>query len=83
MNHLLSRAVASAVLAASLPCVTHAAADEQRGLVELRNTIGNLLEALVQRGVISKEQAEGLVRDAQTKAKADAEASVAAAEAED
>ncbi len=83
MNHLLSRAVACAVLAASFPGMSRAAADEQRGLVELRNTIGNLLEALVQRGVISKEQAEAMVRDAQTKAKADADAALAAADAED
>lgn len=83
MNHLLSRAIACAVLATSLPCVTHAAVDEERRLAELRNTIGNLLQALVERGVISREQAEAMVKDAQSKAETDAAAQLAAQAAED
>jgi hypothetical protein len=51
---------------------------EARSVAELRNTVVNLLEALVQRGIITREQAQAMIRDAQTKA----EAQVAAKEAE-
>jgi Putative porin len=83
LNHLLTRAVLVAALAAYVPGVTHAAADEERHLNELRNTIGNLLQALVDRGVITREQAEGMVKDAQAKAEADANATQAANDAEE
>lgn len=56
---------------------------EQRNLTELRNTIVNLLQALVQRGVITKEQADAMVRDAQAKAEADLAAQVARQKAEE
>jgi hypothetical protein len=72
-----------AALGASLSGTADAAAAEEQRLAELRNTIGNLLQALVDRGVITREQAEGMVRDAQTKAVADAAAEVAAREAEE
>lgn len=49
-------------------------AGEQRSLDELRNTIINLLESLVQRGVLTREQADALVKSAQEKAAADAAA---------
>jgi hypothetical protein len=53
----------------SLPC---AAADtEQQSLEELRGTVINLLKALVERGVITPEQAQELVKRAQEKASAD------------
>ena len=45
---------------------------QQRSLDELRNTIINLLESLVQRGVLTREQADALVKAAQEKAAADA-----------
>lgn len=49
-----------------------AAADQQQQSVEvLRDTVINLLQALVQRGVITREQAEQMVKSAQDKANAD------------
>jgi hypothetical protein len=50
------------------------AADERQSLEELRNTVINLLQALVDQGVISKEKAEQMVKSAQDKAAADAAA---------
>jgi hypothetical protein len=41
---------------------------EQRNLEELRNTVINLLQTLVDRGVITREQAEAMVKSAQEKA---------------
>ncbi len=52
-------------------------ATEQHNLAELRDTVVNLIQALVDRGVITREQAEAMIRDA----KAKAEAEVAANEA--
>jgi hypothetical protein len=50
------------------------AADERQSLEELRNTVINLLQALVDQGVISKEKANQMVKAAQDKAAADAAA---------
>jgi hypothetical protein len=50
------------------------AADERQSLEELRNTVINLLQALVDQGVISKEKAAQMVKAAQDKAAADAAA---------
>jgi hypothetical protein len=47
------------------------AADPQQSAEELRNTVINLLDALVQKGVITREQANALVASAQAKAEAD------------
>jgi hypothetical protein len=56
----------------ALLCVAPArAASEQQSLEELRNTVVNLLQALVSRGVMTHEQAEQLVKQAQEKASAD------------
>lgn len=55
---------------------------EKRSLEEVRNTVINLLEALVQKGVMTREQAEAMVADAQAKATADAEARAAKEAAE-
>lgn len=41
---------------------------EKRALDELRNTVVNLLKGLVERGVLTREQAEAMVADAQTAA---------------
>jgi polyhydroxyalkanoate synthesis regulator phasin len=60
-----NRALLAALLLAS---ATPALADEARSLEELRNTVINLLEALVQKGVMTREQAEKMVSDAQSKA---------------
>lgn len=48
--------------------------DEARSLEEVRNTVINLLEALVQKGVMTRDQAESMVATAQSKAAADAKA---------
>lgn len=75
-----TRAAAAAALALTLGISAPAFADptaEERSLTELRNTVVNLLQALVDRGVITREQAEAMVREAQQKAEADLAASAA------
>jgi hypothetical protein len=49
-------------------------ADERQSLEELRNTVVNLLQALVEQGVITREKAAQMVKAAQDKAAADAAA---------
>jgi hypothetical protein len=74
---MIRAAAASLMICAS---ATVAAADaETRAMEELRNTVINLLQGLVERGVITREQAEQMVKSAQAKAEADA-ASLAAQE---
>jgi hypothetical protein len=58
-------------------------AAETRSLEELRNTVVNLLQVLVDRGVLSREQAEKMVRDAQARAAAEAAAATAQQKAEE
>jgi hypothetical protein len=68
------------VVALVLHAVPVAAADDgaqQQSMEELRNTVINLLQALVDKGLLTREQAEQLVKQAQTKASADAAASAA------
>jgi hypothetical protein len=65
---LLSAAVALAPVAA---CI---AADERQSLEELRNTVINLLQTLVDQGVLTREKAEQMVKAAQEKAAKDAAA---------
>jgi polyhydroxyalkanoate synthesis regulator phasin len=75
---LIAAAVAAALtLATTAPA--HAASERQE-LEELRNTVVNLLQGLVERGVISQEQARQMVSRAQEKASAEAEATAAADE---
>jgi hypothetical protein len=50
------------------------ATPQQQSMEELRNTVINLLQALVDKGLLSREQAEQLVKQAQDKAAADAAA---------
>ena len=57
----------------SIP-LTARAADEAQSLEELRNTVINLLDGLVKKGVLTKEQAQAMVNDAQAKAAATAKA---------
>jgi polyhydroxyalkanoate synthesis regulator phasin len=45
---------------------------EERSLTELRNTVVNLLQTLVEKGVITRDQATAMVKDAQNKAEAEA-----------
>jgi hypothetical protein len=53
-----------------LPGLAGAAAADARAIEEVRNTVINLLESMVQKGIISREQAEAMVKDAQSKAAA-------------
>lgn len=55
---------------------------QQQSLDEVRNTVINLLQALVDRGLITREQAETLVKQAQDKAAAEAAKNAAAAKEE-
>jgi hypothetical protein len=50
---------------------------------ELRNTVVNLLKGLVDKGILTREQAEQMVREAQSKAEADAAAVAAQDKAEE
>src|SRR6202046_3941836 len=65
---LLSLALSVAPVSACL------AADEPQSLEELRNTVVNLLQVLVDQGVITREKAAQMVKAAQDKAAADAAA---------
>jgi hypothetical protein len=65
---------AAALAAALLGAQGVSAADDlaqQQSLEELRNTVVNLLQTLVARGVLTREQAEELVKQAEDKAAAD------------
>jgi hypothetical protein len=62
---------------------TTAQSEEERNLNELRNTIVNLLQALVDRGVITREQADAMVKSAQEKAAATAAAAAQQQKAEE
>ncbi len=75
---------AAFVIAAQLGCASAIAAqsDEARSLNELRNTVVNLLQTLVERGVVTREQAEAMVNAAQQKAATDAAATAAQEQAE-
>ena len=73
----MGRSLRTALVTALLICAPFAgsyAADEKQSLEELRNTVINLLQALVDQGVISREKAAQLVKAAQDKAAADASA---------
>lgn len=75
------RTAAALMIACALQGSAQAAeSQEERKLSELRNTVINLLQSLVQKGVLTKEQAEAMVKSAQEKAAADAAASAAAAQ---
>ena len=68
---IIARAICLSLLAAH-PIVVHA--DEASSLDELRNTVINLLDELVKKGVLTKEQAQAMVSNAQAKAAATAKA---------
>lgn len=72
------------IAALTLGATTAAAAtsSEERSLSELRNTVVNLLQGLVDRGVLTREQAEQMVTDAQAKAAAESERVAAQEQAE-
>ena len=56
-------------------------AAQRQSLEEVRNTVVNLLQALVDKGLLTREQAQQLVKEAETKAAADAAQSAKAAQA--
>jgi hypothetical protein len=64
----------TALVALALAPALASQADERQSLEELRNTVVNLLQALVDQGVISREKAQQMVKAAQDKAAADAAA---------
>jgi hypothetical protein len=68
------RAAVLSLLVSTVPVPTVQAADERQSLEELRNTVINLLQALVDQGVITREKAQQMVKAAQDKAAADAAA---------
>src|ERR1700677_4900641 len=76
MKKIIAPAAACAALLGALGALgaapAQAASDPQRQSVEvLQDTVINLLQALVQRGVIRQQQAEQMVKQAQDKANAD------------
>ena len=75
---MLSKSSRILALFATLPAFSGAAvaaqSPEERNLNELRNTVVNLLQTLVERGVVTREQAEQMVKTAQDKAAAEAAA---------
>src|ERR1700761_7203328 len=77
----LSPTRAGALLLAAFVSVTPAfAADnaaQEQSLDELRNTVINLLQALVDKGLLTREQAQQMVKQAQDKAAAEAAAKAA------
>lgn len=81
-----SLALATLLAAAAVPSLAAAAepgtASEAQALGELRNTVVNLLQGLVERGVLTREQAQQMVRAAQQKAAADVAAEAKVAEDE-
>jgi polyhydroxyalkanoate synthesis regulator phasin len=58
-------------------------ASEQQAMLELRNTVVNLLQGLVQRGVLSEDDARKMVADAQSRAQTDVAALRAQEKAEE
>src|SRR5689334_6904313 len=78
------RTAVALVIACALQGVAHGAdSAEETKLNELRNTVINLLQSLVQKGVLTKEQADAMVKSAQEKAAADAALAAAAAQKQD
>lgn len=74
-RHTLRVAILS-TLALIAPGFAQAATEEQN-LEELRNTVVNLLQALVDQGVMTRDKAQALVQKAQEKAAVDAKAAAA------
>src|SRR5580698_699596 len=70
----LFRAMTASLTLVMAPVLAGHAADERQSLEELRNTVVNLLQALVDQGVISREKAQQMVKAAQDKAVGDAAA---------
>ena len=75
-NHWAPCGLAALMLLAP---VAHAVegTEERQSIEEVRNTVINLLKALVEKGLLTREQAELMVKQAQDKAAADQAAAVA------
>ena len=70
--------------ALAAPSVSFAdSAGDDHNLLELRDTVINLIQALVQRGVITREQAEKMIQDAKAKAQAEVAQNEAAKKAQE
>ncbi|MBS0379234.1 MAG: putative porin [Proteobacteria bacterium] len=65
------------------PALAQSAGVEEHNLAELRDTVINLIQALVDRGVITREQAETMIRDAKAKAEAETAALTAKQKAQE
>jgi hypothetical protein len=72
INRTALRALWACLTLTLAPAMACRADDERQPLEELRNTVVNLLQALVDQGVISKEKAQQMVKAAQDKAAAEA-----------
>jgi Putative porin len=72
-NHWVAGGVAALLLLAPAAYAADDAAEKQ-SMEEVRNTVINLLQALVDKGLLTREQAQQLVKQAQDKATADAAA---------
>src|SRR5262245_16212735 len=70
----MKRAIYCCVALAASGFAIAAPNPQERGFEELRNTVVNLLQGLVEKGVLTREQAQAMVQGAQNKAAADAEA---------
>ena len=73
----MAKCIRTAIVAVTLtvaPVAACFAADERQSLEELRNTVINLLQALVDQGVLTREKAAQLVKDAQDRAASQAAA---------
>ena len=69
--------------AVALGQAASAGASDQQSMLELRNTVVNLLQGLVQRGVLSEDDARKMVADAQSKAQTEVVAQRAQQNAEE
>lgn len=61
---------ALSALTLAMLCITPAHADERESLESLRQTTRNLIDALVESGVLTRDKADALIRSAQEKAAA-------------
>ena len=73
-NKFVKSLLGSALLAAALPVF----ATEQQQLLELKNTVINLVDALVKQGVLNEEAARKLIKKAETDAAAQAKVQASA-----
>lgn len=83
-SQLAAIALLAGAMSQAFPATATAATSaEERNLNELRNTVVNLLQTLVERGVVTREQAQAMVESAQKKAAEDAAATEAQEKAEE